>query len=167
MLEANGFEVVDEFAESYSNGNSYTSWGLIYTLTPELETIEQMYSDTECHISIHRTKSSSGWSYRIDWSPDITMCDLGLRIDKEAPIPITPQGSSVAAGLMQRTDGGYETTDGRLSANLGTATVLLNGMKHSGTVSFETTDKGIDVLTVSGYNSSDKTAFIQWLGMDK
>ena len=156
MLEQHGFTRTEDFFESYSSGNSYASWGLVYTADPSLKTIEQMYSDTECHISMHRTKTTTGWSYRISWSPDLTMCDLGLRYGEEQPIPITPQGESVAAGLLRAPDGSYKTTDGRLSAALGTAVVLINGEQKIGTVAFETTKDGIDELTISGYNGTDQ-----------
>jgi hypothetical protein len=86
------------------------------------------------------------------------MCDLGLRNDGTT-VPITPQGPSAEAGLRKMPDGSFETTDGRLTVPAGGATIIRNGEQLAGTVSFETTEKGKDVLTIGGYREGEQLVF--------
>lgn len=159
MLEQNGFTLNDYFHESYMSGSSYYSWGLLYDLDPDIETIDQMFAKKQCHLCIYKSRSSYGsTTYRINWSPDLNLCDMGLRIDGST-VPITPAGESVAAGLLKLSDGSYKTDDGRLSVTPGTATVIRDGEPLTGTVTFEITKKGKDVLTIGGYAEDEQIVF--------
>ena len=159
MLEARGFTLVEYFSESYSSGGSYRSWGLIHEDEPDWKTFRQQFADGDCHICIWKSRSSYGTnSNRISWSPDITMCDLGLRSDGTTA-PLTPQGPSAEAGLLKLSDGSFQTTDGRLTVPAGGAAIIRNGELLTGTVTFETTEKGKDVLTVGGYLEGEQLVF--------
>jgi len=159
MLEEQGFTLVEYFSESYSSGSSYRSWGLIKEDEPDWKTFRQQFADGDCHICIWKSRSSYGSnSNRISWSPDITMCDLGLRSDGTT-VPVTPQGLSAEAGLRKMPDGSFQTTDGRLSVPAGGAVVIRDSETLTGTVTFETTEKGKDVLTIGGYKDAEQVVF--------
>ena len=120
MMQTQGFTLVGEYHESSFLG-SYQSYGLLCDSAADIPTIEQMYTDTPCHVNIW--KSDSKWWVEV--ADGMDLCDMGLRRDGSVA-SILPQGESVAAGL-RRISGGYKTSDGRLQAKLGEAAVILGG----------------------------------------
>ncbi len=123
LLEQNGFTLVDEYHES-SYISSFQSYGLICDAATDVATMEQMYTDTPCHINIW--KADTKW--RVEICDGIELRDLGLRRDGSTGI-IGPQGESLGAGLKRTSSEKYKTTDGRLSAKAGKAHVICDGKK--------------------------------------
>ena len=125
MLQNNGFTLVDEYDEFVE----LHAWGLTCDAAPQARTLEMMFTDTPCHVSIHWTDSSRrGFTMYV--SPDIQVCDTGLRKDGSVA-DITPQGLSAGAGLIQVGDSTYQTSDGRLTASVGTAMVIRDGVTYN------------------------------------
>jgi hypothetical protein len=120
MMQSNGFTLVGSHSDSSFLG-SYQSYGLMCDGATDIPTIQQMYTDTPCHVNIW--KSDSKWWVEV--ADGVALCDMGLRRDGSVE-SILPQGESVAAGL-RRISGGYKTSDGRLQAKLGEAAVILGG----------------------------------------
>ena len=120
MMQTQGFALVGEYHDSSFLG-SYQSYGLLCDSAADIPTIEQMYTDTPCHVNIW--KSDSEWWVEV--ADGMDLCDTGRRRGGSVA-SILPQGESVAAGL-RRISGGYKTSDGRLQAKLGEAAVILGG----------------------------------------
>lgn len=144
-LQQNGFTLVGHY-KKYGE-----SWGLICDTAPEARLIEQMYTDTPCHVTIYNKDGVM----RFIVSTDLVICDTGLRRDGYTG-QLTPQGPSAGAGLFRLPDGSYQTSDGRLTAALGTATVLRDGVSYSATADFA---KG-DLLNIDGYYR-DESIFLR------
>ncbi len=123
LLQQNGFTLVDEHHQSSYIG-SFQSYGLICDAATDVPTMEQMYTDTPCHINIW--KSDTKW--RIEVCDGLQLRDLGLRRDGSKGI-IEPQGESLGAGLKRTSSEKYKTTDGRLAAKVGQANVITDGKK--------------------------------------
>ena len=157
MLQENGFTLVEAYSDSFMNGNKYLSWGLTYDLSPELETMRQQFADGQCHLCIWKSKSSSGWTYRIDHVEGLNLCDMGLRMDGTTA-DLTPQGPSVNAGLLRLPDGSYQTDDGRLTAAVGSAVVVRDGEGIHAKAEFEE-DGGAYQFTVYDYQLEESITF--------
>ena len=149
MLQENGFTLVEAYSESYSFGDKFMSWGLTYDAAPELETIGQQFVGNECHLCIWKSGSNSSWTCYIEHVPELVLCDLGIRMDGTTA-DLTPKGESLGAGLIRLPDGSYQTDDGRLSTNVGSAVVVRDGAGLSGSVNCETDDSDF-TITISGY----------------
>lgn len=123
MLKENGYTQVD-YCEGYKGG--YYSWGLVCDAQPNAAKLEQMFTETPCHVSIHWTDSERS-RFTMNVSPDLKVGDAGLRRDGSI-VSLMPVGPSLGAGLLRMPDGSYQTSDGRLSAAVGTAMVIRDGV---------------------------------------
>ena len=156
MLQENGYTLVDAYEQSFSG--TYRSWGLIRDDMPELETMSQQFSKTPCHICIWTSKGSAGTkTYRIDLVDGLELCDLGLRMDGKN-FDLTPGGESLGAGLIRLDDGSYQTSDGRLTAQVGQALVVRDGVGLTGDVFWET-QGDTHMFTVEGYTPEESIVF--------
>ena len=123
MLQENGFTLVDEYHQSSFVG-SYQAYGLLCDSASNVETLEMMFTDTPCHVSIW--KDDSKW--RVEVANGLTMCDLGLRQDGTR-VSTRPAGESLGAGLRRLSGGRYKTSDSRLKTKPGEAAIIVNGQE--------------------------------------
>ena len=137
-MEQNGFTLVDKYVMK-SFINSYVSYGLICDEATEIPTKGQMYSKTDCHVSIR--KDGSKW--RVDVCDGINLCDMGVRRDGDT-VSALPKGESLGAGVKGK-PGKYKTTDKRFSVKSGQADVLLNGQRITAQASW----KGINNIKIN------------------
>ena len=145
MLQNNGFTLKG----SYSRKNLY-SWGLISNAVPNATAHNLMYEEgIACHVSLWH--SDSGWFFYV--SPDLEVCDLGLRIDGTTA-DRRPWGESADSGLLQLYPGRYQTSDGRLAATVGCATVLQDGKSTTNYLQASLNDDGILQLRVLSGNDT-------------
>lgn len=154
ILQNNGFTLVDSYAFSYK-GSSFYSWGFCCDAVPDAQMIPLQYEDTPCHISLYYADSKG--KYTMVVSPDLQVCDTGLRYDGST-VDLQPSGPSAAAGLVQLADGSYQTSDGRLTASLGTAMVLRDGVAYTTNASYKR-EKGKEVLRVENYYRNEGICF--------
>ena len=143
MLQNNGFSLV-EFYDEFSN---CIEWSLTSDRCPDAEMIDSVYSRSKCHVNIWR--SDSNRKFRVDVSPDLQVCDLGLRRNG-ATVDVTPKGASAGAGLVRLANGSYQTSDGRLTAQVGTAMVLRDGKEYNTTATFKL-DYGCETIMTGNY----------------
>ena len=144
-LQQNGWTLVEHY-KKYGE-----SWGFLYDAAGEdVRTVGQMYTDTPCHFTVY----NDGGIMRFILSTDITVCDTGLRRDGTAG-DLTPQGPSAGAGLIRLPDGSYQTSDGRLTASVGTATVLRDGTAYTTAAEYA---EG-DTLHIDGYYRNESIFF--------
>ncbi len=125
MLTENGFTLVEKNTDSYICDYRWKLW---CDSAPDAR-ILRGYTDT--HIAIEGYEDGSFYFY---FSGDLEMQNLGLRMDGDH-VNIYETGPSAGAGLDRLKDGSFQTTDGRLTASMGTATVIrdgavLNGKAH-------------------------------------
>lgn len=145
MLQNNGFTLKG----SYSRKNLY-SWGLVSNAVPNATAHNLMYEEgIACHVSLWH--SDSGWFFYV--SPDLEVCDLGLRIDGTTA-DRRPWGESADSGLLQLYPGRYQTSDGRLAATVGCATVLQDGKSTTNYLQASLNDDGILQLRVLSGNDT-------------
>lgn len=123
FLQDNGFTLVDEYYFSYG-GNTYQEWAFTCDTMPEAESITMWNKSTSCHVSICMNNREN--EYSIEISPSLQFYDTGLR-QNGTVVNKTLSGLSAGAGLQRMPDGSYQTTDGRLSADVGTAMVIRDG----------------------------------------
>ncbi len=123
MLQKNGFTLVDSYDFTYKM--SFYSWGFCCDAMPGAQTIPLQYKDTPCHVCLYFAGDEG--EYTMVVSPDLRVCDTGVRYDGTTA-DLRPSGPSVAAGLILLPDGSYQTSDGRLTASVGTAMVLRDGV---------------------------------------
>lgn len=154
MLQANGFTLVDEYYFSYRD--TFRAWALTCDAVPDAETIKMQYEDTACHVSIW-TADADNKRYRIDISPSLQFCDTGLRMDGTVA-QLTISGPSAGAGLLRMPDGSYQTTDGRLSAFVGTAAVIRDGQSYTCDARWEA-ENGDERLWVENYYRNEGFLF--------
>lgn len=144
MLQKNGFTLVDFFNQS-ANAQE---WALTSDRCPDAALITSVYSKTQCHVAIRKTDDTR--KFRIDVSPDLLVCDVGLRRDGSVA-DVRPQGASAGAGLIRLADGSYQTSDGRLTAAVGTAMVLRDGVAYNTTATFALESGNETILTGNYY----------------
>ena len=145
MLQANGFTLVDEYNFSYKK--TFRSWAFTFDAVPDAETVNMQYNDTPCHVCIWMSEDHD--EYHIDISPTLQFFDTGLRMDGGMESEIIA-GPSAGAGLLRMPDGSYQTSDGRLSASVGTATVIRDGESYTCSARWEV-DGGDERLWVENY----------------
>lgn len=143
-LQNNGYTLVGHYKKFGE------SWGLICDTAPEAETIGQMYTDTPCHVTIY----DDDGIMKFIVSTDLVVCDTGLRSDGFTG-DLTPQGPSASAGLVLLPNGSYQTSDGRLTAAIGTAMVLRDGAACTASAEYA---KG-DTLNIDGYYRNESIFF--------
>lgn len=146
-LQANGFTLVNHY-HKYGE-----SWGLTCDAAPEAETVKMMYTDTPCHVSIYNDDGIMTFYISLD----LVVCDTGLRRDGTTA-DLRPQGTSVAAGLLRLPDGSYQTSDGRLTAAVGTAMVLRDGVSYTTEAEY-TRGSSNDRLNIDGYYRNESIFF--------
>jgi hypothetical protein len=91
MMQSNGFTLVGSHSDSSFLG-SYQSYGLMCDGATDIPTIQQMYTDTPCHVNIW--KSDSKWWVEV--ADGVALCDMGLRRDGSVE-SILPQGDYTRA----------------------------------------------------------------------
>lgn len=136
LLQSNGFTQVDSYYFEYK-GESYASWGFNCNAVPDAEKIKLQYKDSLCHLSLYYAEKPG--KYVLTVSEDLVVCDTGVRYDGSVA-DLSPKGPSAGAGLVQLSDGSYQTSDGRLTASLGTATILRDGVEYRANANYETND---------------------------
>lgn len=152
-LQENGFTLVDTYYASYKGGGTFESWGLNCDAAPNAQTVGLMYKDSSrCHVSIYNDEGIM----RFTISPDLVVCDTGLRRG-DTTADLRPQGPSIRAGLVRLPDGRYQTSDGRLTAAVGTAMVIRDG--HPYTADADYTLGGSDKLNIEGYYRNESIFF--------
>ena len=154
MLQDNGFTLVDTYNFSYK-GTTLTSWGFTCDAAADAETITLMYEKTPCHISLYYADDPGEYTMQV--SPDLLPCDTGLRYDGSV-VDLRPKGPSAGAGLVQLPDGSYQTSDGRLTASLGTATILRDGVVYTANARYNTAD-GEEELQIENYYRNEGIYF--------
>lgn len=128
MLCANGFTLVDSY---YQSAFSYSSGDHIeYALNSDhidASTKNGIYTRTACHIDIWKENAApSRW--RMEVSDDLEYCDMGIRSGMSSGDVHTSDGligMSAESGLSYQS-GTYTTDDGRLSATVSEADVLVS-----------------------------------------
>lgn len=143
MLQENGFTLVDYHNQS----DKFVEWSLTSDRCPDAETITSVYEKTQCHVNIWRSDDKR--KFRVDVSKDLQVCDIGLRRDG-VTADVKPQGQSAGAGLLRLPDGSYQTSDGRLTAPVGTAMVLRDGTAYNTTATFDL-NKGVEGIKTGNY----------------
>lgn len=143
-LQANGFTLVNHY-HKYGE-----SWGFTCDAAPEAETLGMMYTDTPCHMSIYNDDGIM----RFQISLDLVVCDTGVRRDG-ITADLRPEGPSVTAGLIRMPEGSYQTSDGRLTAKIGTAMVLRDGEAYTTTAEYSVGD----TLNIDGYYRNESIFF--------
>lgn len=120
MLQENGFELV------YYDPDAYFSdykWQLKYTAVPRIPGYGTTSDGENYHLEIEGYENGK---YYLRYTTEIEMKDLGLRVDSTSA-GINQYGTSAVAGLKRLSDGSFQTTDGRLTASVGTAMVIRDG----------------------------------------
>lgn len=144
-LQSNGFTLVDHYYFSYQQ--TFESWAFTCNAVPDAQTISMQYETTPCHVSVWMAKDAG--KYTITLSPSLQFYDTGLRRDGTVA-KRTLSGPSAGSGLMRNSDGSYYTTDGRLSAAVGTAMVIRDGQTYHCDARWEV-DKEDERLWVEDY----------------
>ncbi len=120
MLSQNGFTLIEKDDDPYL---ADCQWRLRCNTDKDAYPLADY--DDNCHLDI--TGYSSG-KFFVKYSGDLLMQDLGLRIDGNH-IDVFGIGKSATAGLYIMPDGSFQTSDGRLSAQINKATVIRDGKK--------------------------------------
>ena len=139
MMQENGFTLVDAYHQSSFLG-SYQAYGLLCDSASDVETLEMMFTDTPCHVSIW--KDDSKW--RVEVANGLTMCDLGLRQDGSRDTAGV-KGESLGAALRRRSGGVYKTDDGRLKTKVAEAAVIVDGQEKQTSASWRRSGERIFV----------------------
>ena len=144
-LQENGFTQV-----GYYNKYGGESWGFLLEFAgDDVRTVGQMFTDTPCHFTVYNDDGVMKFIV----SKDLTVCDTGLRRDGSTDA-LVPQGPSAGAGLIRLPDGSYQTSDGRLSAAIGTAMVLRDGTPYTATAEYAD-----DKINIEGYYRNESIFF--------
>lgn len=146
MLQNNGFTLVDTHVQEYK-GSAYYSWGFTCDAVPNAGTIGLQFENTPCHVSLYYADNKGEYTLQVSY--DLTVCDTGLRYDGSTA-DLRPKGTSATAGLVLLPDGSYQTSDGRLTAAVGTAMVLRGGVSYTTEANY-TVDGGEEVLKVENF----------------
>ena len=126
MLEENGFTLVDEYYFSYKE--TFRSFALVSNAVPDAELIKMQYEDTDCHVTIWMAEDED--EYTINISPSLQFFDTGVRRGGTKADEVVA-GPSAGAALLRVAEGSYQTDDGRLSAAVGTAMVIRDGVSYT------------------------------------
>lgn len=147
MLQENGFELV------YYDPDAYFSdykWQLKFIGTPRVPGYGTTSDGETYHLEIEGYENGK---YFMDYTTEIQMLDLGLRVDG-VPSGINQYGASAGAGLYRLTDGSFQTTDGRLTASVGTAMVIRDGRAAEAEAT-RVANKDNEWLYVTGYHRNE------------
>lgn len=121
-----------EYASSFTtSGGTFCSWLADYTGTGSVTrtTGVPFIDGKRANVGVYASSNRAGGDLEIKiYIPDdLTQVDLGLRLSGGNVSTGVGSGTSALAGLYKMPDGSFQTTDGRLSAQLGQATVLRDG----------------------------------------
>lgn len=128
--------LVDSYFKDYpssriSTGGTFCSWLADYTGTGSVTrtTSVPFIDGKQANVGVYASSSRAGGDLEIKiYIPDdLTQVDLGLRLSGGNVSTGVGSGTSALAGLYKMPDGSFQTTDGRLSAQLGQAMVLRDG----------------------------------------
>ena len=89
--------------------------------------VEGTFSQTPCDLMLYGTLQRGRLKGAIWYDPALSGVDHGYRRGQEEAGAAAPSGASALAGLWREADGGFSTTDGRLSAGVGQAALLWDG----------------------------------------
>ena len=145
MLQQNGYTLVDKY-EGYKGG--CYSWAFTCNAVPNARKFNDIFTETPCHVSIYWTDNNR-YKFTMNVSPDLEVCDTGARYDGSV-VDVKPQGESAGAGLVRLSDGSYQTSDGRLTAAVGTAMVIRDGTAYN-TAARYALDGSSQQIWVEGY----------------
>lgn len=132
MLKNNGFTLAGDYV---AYDGSMLGWAFICDGAGDLPTIEDNICDVMCHLYI-LWGSGSRTKFTVTVTSKLPVCDTGLRMDGTV-VDLTPKGKSAGAGLVRNADGSYTTSDGRLTAAVGTAMIIRDGTVYSTTTTYE------------------------------
>ena len=147
MLEENGFTLVEKDTDPYLC--AYL-WKLRSDRVPDAQNADGWKG---AHIVI---EGFTDGKFFFEVSPDLVSKDLGLRVGGGS-VDIYQAGPSAGAGLYQMGDGSFETTDGRLTAKIGTATVIRDGKTLQGESHYHLNKS--EWLMVNGYHRNEDFFF--------
>ncbi|MBE5769724.1 MAG: hypothetical protein E7333_09145 [Clostridiales bacterium] len=147
MLQETGFELVYHTPD---DEHTYYNWKLKYVGMPRVPGLGTTSSGEIYHLEIDGFK---GGKYYFQYTTELEMKDLGLRIDG-AESGIDQYGESAAAGLYQLADGSFQTTDGRLKAAVGSAMVIRDGRTTEAQASCVSNGRN-EWLYVTGYHRNE------------
>ena len=142
----NGFTLAAEYDSTSYTGGKFIEYALICD-GASVPTMQGLYTKADCHIDIW--KDDVYW--RMDVADGLFYGDMGLRQTggKES---ICPLGDSAEAGLLYKS-GAYLTDDGRFSAKLGKADVLVKGKSKTGTCTIKKKGAKKYEMTVEGFGA--------------
>lgn len=148
-------KLTDSYYYTY-NGTS-ASWAIDYTGTGRVSgATKSLFNDVECNVSLYYTLEYGALKGQL-WIPaSMEIVDLGLRYGGGRE-ELSLAGPSAMAELYRMPDGGYQTSDGRLSTAPGRASVLRDGQPYSVETSFERDSK--DVLWVRNFYRDEGVYF--------
>ncbi len=136
------------------------SWGLDYTGTASVtEKMDVTYTNASCTVCVFGSLSQNALQASV-WIPqEMEPMDLGLRYGTRAQVSALA-GTSASAGLYKLADGSFQTTDGRLSAAVGKASVLRDGKSYSTTAAFHRdTALGREELSLGNFYQNETLFF--------
>lgn len=146
----NGFTLAAEYDRTSYTGGKFIEYALTCD-GASVPTMQGLYTKADCHIDIW--KDDVYW--RMDVADGLSYGDMGLRQGggKES---ICPLGDSAEAGLLY-TSGAYLTDDGRFSAKMGKADVLVKGKHKTGACTIKKKGTKKYEMTVEGFGSGTLT----------
>ena len=154
MLQNNGFKLVQDYEISYK-GETILRWAFLSQNSPNIPTFKSSYSDgVDCHMVIWSVEDDE---YTLQYTNELEMMDLGLRIDGKSS-DAGPQGISANAGLYRLANGSYQTSDKRLTTKVGQAMVIRDGKSYTGDVRYEI-DKEDEELWIENYYKTEGMYF--------
>lgn len=110
-------------------------WSLTCDAASNLPTIHDIITETNCHVSIGwSNRSSSKFMFSI--SKNMPVLDTGTRMNGTT-VDISLKGPSIGSGLIRNEDGSYSTTDGRLTTNASSATIVRDGQQFTAAVTYD------------------------------
>lgn len=146
MLQENGFELVSYNPKAYLCDYE---WCLRFAGVSRLPALDTTLEGKPYHLKIKGYKNNK---YFLEYTTELEMCDLGLRMDG-GDSGLYRYGESAGAGLYRLPDGSFQTTDGRLTAHTGEAMVIRDGRANIGQASYAS-DKS-EWLYVTGYHRNE------------
>lgn len=118
-------ELIDKSVESYDS--TFVSYAISYTgAGPVDDTLEATFTDIPCSVNLYYTLERGTLEGQFRLTGSMEVVDLGLRLGGVNE-NVQVGGPSAGAGLYRMPDGSFETDDGRLTVEVGKATVLRDG----------------------------------------
>ena len=132
-----GFRQEGEPYYKVIGGDLFFDFCLVYTgeNAPASHKVTGTFSKTLCDLSLYGTTQGSTLKGALWFDPSLTGLDGGYRYGQEGA-DTTPVGESALAGLWREANGSFSTSDGRLTAAVGTATLLWDGEASTASASY-------------------------------